>query len=239
MSTKVFALVTGRGNNTMKDKNIRIINGKPLIYYPTKAALDSSLVNKVFISSDDENILNSMPELNTIKIKRPKELAQPNSKHIDAIIHALNVFENEQNKPEILVVLLANSLTVKSEWITSCIEEIKQDPTIDAVVPVYNEQDHHPFRAKKINKDGYLESWFNFGEDQISTNRQELPNNYFLGHNFWVLNLKNRELTDSGQKPWTFLGHKIKPFIVDECFDVHDEHDLERSERWLAKNSWK
>lgn len=236
MFNNVFALVTGRGNNTMKDKNIRSVNGKPLIYYPTKAALDSNLINKVFISSDDENILNAVPELNAVKINRPEKFAKPDSKHIDVIVHALSVFESENNMPEILVVLLANSVTVKSEWITSCIEEIKLDPSIDSIVPAYIELDHHPFRAKKINEDGFLEPWFDFGEEEISTNRQELPGNYFLGHNFWVINLKNRKVTDAGQKPWTFLGYKIKPFIVDECFDVHNEYDLKRCEEWLNKN---
>lgn len=232
-----YAVVTGRGNNTLADKNIREVNGKPLIYYPTISALNSKLVDKVFVSSDDKKIRKAVNGLDVIKIYRPKELSQPDSKHIDVIEHAVGMMQDLYQKPDILIVLLANTVTVKSEWITSCVLEIINDPTIDSVVPVYLEQDHHPFRAKKINSDGFLEPWFEFGEEAISTNRQELPDNYFLGHNFWVLNLQKRDIRDRGQKPWTFLGNKIKPFVIDECFDVHTEYDLERCQKWLLENA--
>lgn len=233
---KIDALVTGRGGNTMTDKNIRKVKAKPLVYYPTKAARGAVHVRSVYLSSDDDKILNATPELDIIKIKRPKELSGHNAKHIDVIIHAVDEISNRSNRPDILVVLLANSVTVKSSWIDDCINLIIKDNTIDSVVPVYQEQDHHPFRAKKIDSHGNLEPWFDFKDQNISTNRQELPDNFFLGHNFWVLNLNNGYLKGGGQKPWTFLGKKIKPFIVDECFDVHTEQDLLRCEEWLGNN---
>jgi len=233
---KVNALVTGRGGNTMADKNIRHVNGKALVFYPSTAACESSTVQKVYLSSDDEKILNSVPELNISKIKRPKELSGHNAKHIDVIIHAINEITNSDESPDILVVLLANSVTVKSSWIDACVNMILNDSSIDSVVPVYKEQDHHPFRAKRVDENGNLQPWFDFKEEYISTNRQELPDNFFLGHNFWVLNLKNGYLAGGGQKPWTFLGGKIKPYIVEECFDVHNENDLKRCEKWLDQN---
>lgn len=39
-------------------------------------------------------------------------------------------------------------VTVKSEWIEKGIKQIIEDETISSVVPVYQEQDHHPYRAK-------------------------------------------------------------------------------------------
>ena len=50
---KVYALLTGRGNNTLKDKNILDILGHPVLYYPACAALKSAFVDKCFCSSDD------------------------------------------------------------------------------------------------------------------------------------------------------------------------------------------
>lgn len=234
---RVLALVTGRGNNTMPDKNIKEVLGRPLIYYPTYAALSCPSVNKVYVSSDDDKILGSMPDLDINLIKRPKELSGHDAKHIDVILHAVELFESEGNKPDILIVLLANSVTVKSEWIESCINEIANDRSIDSVVPVYQEQDHHPYRAKQLDSDGLLQPWFDFGDQEVSTNRQELPANYFLGHNFWVINMNNGYINGGGQKPWTFLGNKIKPYIVKECFDVHNEADITRCENWLIENN--
>jgi hypothetical protein len=41
---------------------------------------------------------------------------------------------------------------------------------------------------------------------------------------------------DKGQKPWFFMGDKVRHFEVDEAFDVHSMEDLVRSEKWLNTN---
>ena len=53
----IVALVTGRGNNTLKNKNILHVFGKPLMHYPCLAAKKSKYIKHFFISSDDEKIL--------------------------------------------------------------------------------------------------------------------------------------------------------------------------------------
>lgn len=233
----IVALITGRGNNTLTDKNILPVLGKPLITYPANTAKNVDVINHYYISSDDDKILEIASSMGYKKIKRPIELALPTSKHIDAIFHAVEYMKEKDNiEPDILIVLLANSATVKSEWIKKGIDMIINDDTISSVVPVYQEQDHHPFRAKRLNKDEFLEPFFDFGDMDVSTNRQELEPCYFLCHNFWILNVKKSLYSKAGQKPWTFLGNKIKPIIVKKCFDVHTTDDLEESEKWLKDN---
>lgn len=233
---KIVALLTGRGNNTLKDKNILPVLGKPLLSYPAEAAKACEEISHFFVSSDDDKILNIAHSLGYIKIKRPKELALPASKHVEAIFHAIDFMNQNGIEPDILVVLLANSATIKSEWITQGIEMILKDGDISAVVPVYNEQDHHPYRAKRLNSQGSLEPFFDFKNKEISTNRQELEPCYFLSHNFWVLNVKKSLYSKVGQKPWTFLGNNVKPIFTEGCFDVHSKEDLKKSEQWLKEN---
>lgn len=61
--------------------------------------------------------------------------------------------------------------------------------------------------------------------------------NFVLCHNFWTLNLKNSLYSETpGQLPWAFMGNNIKPIIVEESFDVHDEDDIARTEKWLLAN---
>lgn len=233
----IVALLTGRGNNTLSDKNILPVLGKPLLSYPANAAKNVEEIHHFYVSSDDDKILDIACALGYKKIKRPNELACSTAKHIDAILHAVDYMKEKDNlKPDILIVFLANSATVKSEWIKKGINQIINDESITSVVPVYQEQDHHPYRAKKLNKDGSLDTFFNFSGIEVSTNRQELEACYFLGHNFWVLNMKNSLFSKNGQKPWTFLGDNIKPIIVDECFDVHSMDDIKKSEKWIEKN---
>ena len=82
--------------------------------------------------------------------------------------------------PDILVVLLANCATIKSNWIIECLDALLENPGATACVPVIKDNDHHPFRAKGIDDNGFLNSFFNHDKQSISTNRQDLPNSYFI-----------------------------------------------------------
>lgn len=233
---KIAALLTGRGNNTLKDKNILPVLGKPLLYYPAMAARNCRLITDFYVSSDDDKILDAAANCGYKKIHRPKELALPTSQHVDTIIHALEVMKSDGVEPDILVVLLANSGIVKKEWIEESVKELIEKPTLSAACPVLLEMDNHPYRSKCIREDGCLGTWFDFKGSNISTNRQDLPMNFVLCHNFWTLRLENSLYAkEEGQQPWTFMGNNIKPIVVQESFDVHDEEDLVRTEKWLLR----
>lgn len=214
---KIAALLTGRGNNTLKDKNVLPVLGKPLLYYPAMAAKTCNLITDFYVSSDDEKILKAASDCGYKKIVRPVELAAPTSQHVDAIRHALGVMKQDGVEPDILVVLLANSGIVKTEWIEESITQLLKDEALSASVPVLLEMDNHPYRSKRLREDGCLDTWFDFRGKNISTNRQDLPMNFVLCHNFWTLNLKNSLYSSTeGQQPWTFMGSNIKPIVVKE-----------------------
>ncbi len=233
---KCVALLTGRGNNTMKDKNILPVLGKPLLYYPASAAKGCQCISDFYVSSDDDKILGEAEKIGYKPIKRPDELALPTSQHIDAIKHAIGVMHEQNCFPDILVVLLANAAIVKSGWIEKSIKLMSENQQLSAVAPVMEEMDHHPYRAKRLRNDGCLDTWFDFSGKSISTNRQDLPVNYVLCHNFWTIRLVNGNLPQTGQQPWTFMGDNVFPIVVDESFDVHEPEDLLRTEEWLRRN---
>lgn len=234
---KIAALLTGRGNNTLKDKNVLPVYGRPLLQYPCLAAKACKEITAFYVSSDDEKILNVAAECGYKKIKRPDELALPTAQHVDAITHALGVMKKDGCEPDILVVQLANSAIVKAGWIEESIQRLIDNPNLSAAVPVMEEMDHHPYRSKRLREDGCLDTWFDFTGKKISTNRQDLPKNYVLCHNFWTLNLRNSIYSkEPGQQPWSFMGNNIYPIVVEESFDVHDMEDLIKSEKWLKEN---
>lgn len=235
---KIVALLTGRGNNTLKDKNVLPVLGKPLLYYPAMAAKSCKLISDFYVSSDDEKILNAAVQCGYKKIRRPDELALPTAQHVDAIIHALMIMKEDGVIPDILVVLLANSGIIKMEWIEESVINILENKNISASVPVLLEMDNHPYRSKRLREDGCLDTWFDFNGQKISTNRQDLPKNFVLCHNFWTLNIERSiYCKEDGQKPWTFMGNNIKPIVVKESFDVHDEDDIRRTEQWLLEQN--
>lgn len=233
---KVVALLTGRGNNTLKDKNILDILGKPVLYYPANAGRKANTIDSWYCSSDDEKILSNAQKLSYVPIKRPEELALPTAQHIDAILHGLEEIDKKEGRPDILVVLLANNVTVKAEWIDDCVNKMKNDMSISAVVPVYEDNDHHPLRAKLLDENGTLSMYEKGIKGKISTNRQDLPTCYFLSHNFWVLNVEKLYSEEEGQQPWSFMGNKIVPYVIDESIDIHHEIDLLIAKEWIKEN---
>lgn len=237
---KVAALLTGRGNNTLQDKNVLPVLGRPLCQYPAMAAKKCELITDFYVSSDDEKILSAVEECGYKRIVRPAELALPTAQHVDAIVHALGVMKQRGCEPDILVVLLANNAITKTEWIEESIKNLINNQELSASCPVMLEQDHHPYRCKCLREDGCLGNWIDFRGRQISTNRQDLPVNFVFCHNFWTLNVKKSIYsTEIGQQPWTFMGKNVKPVIVKESFDVHDMEDIIRTEKWLESQCLK
>lgn len=234
---KTYALLTGRGNNTLKDKNILDCLGHPVLYYPANAARHAQTIDKLFCSSDDDKILHEAELLGHQPIRRPAELATPTSQHVDSILHALKVIGQEQELPDILVVTLANNVTIKSEWIDDCVRRMQEDMSLTAVVPVYEDNDHHPLRAKTVDENQLLQMYEQDVKGKVSTNRQDLPPCYFLSHNFWVLNVACL-LSDptGGQQPWGFMGNRIAYYLIDESIDIHKKIDIYIAREWIKDN---
>lgn len=232
----IVGLLTGRGNNTLKDKNILDVLGHPVLYYPATAGINSRYIDRFYCSSDDEKILQIAETIGYRRIKRPDALATPTSKHVDVLLHALGVMKDEGYVPDLLICFLANNVTVKAKWVDDCIKSMLEDPTLSAVVPVYVDNDHHPLRAKRLNAEGFLEMYEKGVDGPISTNRQDLPPCYFLSHNFWVLRARSIYEHESGQQPWGFMGMKIKPYVIDQSIDIHDTIDLLIAREWIKNN---
>lgn len=87
------------GSKGVKNKNIKKIKGKPLIYYTLNQAIKSKLFNNIVISTDSEKILEySKKEKNIDRIKRPKNLAKDDSPKIPVIRHCLIEMEKRYKK---------------------------------------------------------------------------------------------------------------------------------------------
>ena len=235
----VVALLTGRGNSTLLNKNILPVLGKPLLYYPAMAAKSCELVTGFYISSNDEKILKAGENCGYKRIVRPEQFSTPEARHKDVIIHALEYMKEEGVYPDILIVFMANSGVVKKEWVETAITNLLENEELSASAPAKMDQDHHPYRAKKLREDGCLDTWIDFSKETVSTNRQDLQSCYYLCHNFWALNVKKSIEAENGQQPWGFMGNNVKPILVDEGFDVHILEDIKRTEKWIISEGIK
>ena len=103
-----------------------------------------------------------------------------------------------------------------------------------ACVPVVENNDNHPFRAKRISKGKFLKSFFKFNK-KISSNRQDLEKNYFLSHNFWTIKTDSI-FKKNGEAPWTFMGKFVLPLKIESSVDIHERRDILLTKYWLKKN---
>lgn len=87
-----IALIPARGGSKgIPRKNIKLFNSKPLIFWTIKAAIESEFVDRVIVSTDDEEIADISKSFSAeVPFLRPKELAQDDSPGIDLVIHAIN-----------------------------------------------------------------------------------------------------------------------------------------------------
>ena len=107
---------------------------------------------------------------------------------------------------------------------------MKRDKKITSVVPVLKDNDHNPYRCKKITN-GFLYNFFDYKKN-VPSNRQQLPASYFLAHNFWLVKTASI-IENNGEKPWSFLGKNVKPLVIENSIDIHTEIDLDTAKRIL------
>ena len=112
---------------------------------------------------------------------------------------------------------------------------MKEDMDISCVIPVYQDNDHHPLRAKIIDENGNIQMYEKV-RGKVSTNRQDLTPCYFVSHNIWVLNVKKLMSGEEGQAPWSFMGNNIKPYVIHDSLDIHDRADLLIAKEWIENH---
>tara|TARA_Y100000591_G_C21813219_1_gene689158 strand:+ start:461 stop:1180 length:720 start_codon:yes stop_codon:yes gene_type:complete len=164
---KILAIIAARsGSKSIKDKNLSLINKKPLLYWIIKKALLSKYLDKVFVSTDSKKYKNLSVKYGAeCPILRPKKISKDNSTEVDYILHTLNYFsKNENFKPDYIVRLQPTSPLQTISDIDNSIIRIVSDPSASSIQVIsaayknpikalkkYNKKYLKPYHGKKIN----------------------------------------------------------------------------------------
>jgi CMP-N-acetylneuraminic acid synthetase len=107
----ILGLIPARGGSKgLKNKNIKLLDGKPLIYHTISEALKSKLITDVVVSTDSNKIINISRQLNAkIHFKRPRYLAKDNTNIFSVIKHHLNWCSKRNNFYDCVVLLQPTS----------------------------------------------------------------------------------------------------------------------------------
>lgn len=122
------------GSKRVPKKNLRLLNGKPLISYSIEAAIKSDVFSEIYINSDD-NIFAEFAEKYNIKFYRRPDHLGSDSTNNDEFAH--DFIENVQG--DVLVQLLPTSPLISPEEIKNFVEEMIQNK-YDSLVSVEDKQ---------------------------------------------------------------------------------------------------
>ena len=173
------------GSKGVRDKNVKLLNGKPLVGWVLDAAKKSKNISRIIVSTDSEEYAKIAKELGAeVPCLRPAEMASDFSPEIDYITYTLNwLKENEGYCPDIVVRLMATVPLQESDDIDALVDLLKEDPLANSAV-VISESRQHPIKALKIIDDGVgstkLVSYFSeSGREVTPIARQNYEKAYF------------------------------------------------------------
>ena len=121
---RIMALIPARtGSKRLPGKNIRPLNGKPLILWSLDAVKDVAGISEIVISTDDPDISEICTNAGyQVPWLRPKELATDFTSSVDVALHAIEMSEKSGNAVDALLLLQPTSPFRSISVIPSAIE---------------------------------------------------------------------------------------------------------------------
>ena len=207
----MLAIIPARGGSKrLPRKNILPFNGRPIISYPIRSALESGLFKKIIVSSDDDEILSIAREYGAYGVKRPSELSEDWSSEIDAYAHVL---ENEQC--DYFCGIYPTAVFLKTSEIKGAfIELMQRKANICMGVTKFNDQ--HPFQTILQRGNGYYSLWVPELNEQTP-----YPDAYASnGSLYWFKN----------EKPLRYFPEKMTVYPTFNI-DINNIDDFKKAER--------
>ena len=215
--------------------------------YPLMAARKSRFVDKVFISTDDEVIMEIGRKHGAEIIVRPPELCTKEALGEDAYVHGYNVIRNqlepEGQSVEIMVLLFCNAATILPETIDQGIQVLRDNPEFDSAVTVSCYNMWSPLRARKIGNDGLLHPFVpfeTFGDPlKLNCDRDSQGDVWFADMSVSIVRPRCLDNLHEGLLPQKWMGRKIYPLKQWGGLDVDFEWQIPQVEYWLKKHGFK
>tara|TARA_B100000029_G_C17511011_1_gene936260 strand:+ start:719 stop:1408 length:690 start_codon:yes stop_codon:yes gene_type:complete len=146
---KTIIVIPARGNSKgIKKKNLINFSGKPLLYWTIIQAKKSKFKKRIYVSSEDEKILEYAKKLGVYGVKRPKSLSKDNSQSESAIN---NVIENIDLKVENIIFLQATSPLRKPNDIDNAYKKLISSKS-DSLFSCHKAEDYFDIWALKNKK---------------------------------------------------------------------------------------
>lgn len=207
------------GSKGIPKKNIKLLDGKPLIQYSIDFALEFASPEDICVTTDDDEIIDAVKKTGIdVPFKRPESLATDTSGSYEVILHAVQFYENT-GKKYTKVLLLQPTSPFRNLDDLYQMEEL-YDRDTDMVVSV-GKSHHNPyFSLFEENTEGFLER----SKKGSFSRRQDCPEVYFYNGSLYLINVH------SLKKMPLSLFSRVKKYVMDDLYCVDIDSPLD----WLV-----
>lgn len=214
---KVLGVIPARGGSkSVPLKNIKELNGIPLLVYAIESAKRSSFIDRLVVSTDHDTIAALSKKAGAEVIRRPPELATDESRTEAALIHACDELKKEKFFPDVVLTLEPTSPFRTPLLIDRCVEIFKTTDA-DSVIGVV--ESRSCYGKIKNNK-------FEFLFPGQPRRRQEREPLYRESSTLYGTR------TEILYQKLSVLGDQLYPLLVpeEEAFDINTEFDFRLAE---------
>lgn len=222
-AVNILGVIPARGGSKgIPRKNLRCLNGTPLIAHTIKAAIQAKLLNKIVVTTDDIEIANISKLFGISVLMRPPSLAMDNIQNNSVVEHVLKSLDEKFTH---LVLLQPTSPLRRPKDIDICINYLLNN-RVRSVVSV-TEVDHHPSKFFVMDDHGMVTSLMDATD--LERRRQELKPVYRQNGAIYALGVRD---FISSKKFILFPcgGHVMAPEI---SIDIDKESDLKVAENFI------
>ncbi len=213
----VLGVILARsGSKGIKKKNIKLINGHPLISYSIYAGIKSKYITKLIVSTDSNKISSIAKKYGAeVPFLRPKKLAGDNVPSKAALKYSVLKAENFYKKKfDYIVELPAVAPCRTNHDVDKALKKLFTNK-YDSVISFTRVYDKHPLRMKVINKSGFATDYDKKNPEPENSRRQDYAPCYV--RNGAIYSMKRSTII----KKYSRMGKKIKPYIMDELKSVN------------------
>lgn len=226
-SDQVFCIIPARsGSKGVKNKNIRCLQGYPLIAFSIAAAKMCPQINRVIVSTDSQEYANIASYYGAeVPFIRPSELATDTSTDFEFMEHAINwLYDYEKSVPEFFVHLRPTYPLRDFSLINDAIMTIKKDCLATSLRSAHK-ADVTPFKWFTIDNESYFNPILDsMTLDDANNPRQAFPDVYIPDG--YVDVLKTSNIVENN----CVHGNKMIGFIVNDGIDIDTLKDMTRLE---------
>ena len=232
----ILTIIQARGGSkSIPGKNIKPINGKPLIAWTIEAAKNAKTVTRVIVSTDDLEIAETAKKYGAeVPFMRPAEFATDTAKSVGLLKHAIEwLLQHENYKTDIVVQLKPTNPLRTSAHIDEAVNKYLAHPDADSLITV-TKSPAHPLKTYKLECE--MVSPFVpaelFGLTEASKMpRQALPEAFVQNSCVNVINPKT--ILEHGSS----LGKKVVGIVMsrEDSVNIDDAIDFEIAEMLMKK----